>query len=129
MSNEVLNPAGHPVFKGDETHRQDSSGEIHEEHNGHHEHHKENFITKYVFSQDHKMIAKQFLITGMFWAFLGGMLSVIFRVQLGFPNQSFPILETLFGEWPRAHYQTGVLLHAGHDARYDPRVFRIDSRP
>ena len=27
--------------------------------------HHETFITKYVFSQDHKMIAKQFLITGM----------------------------------------------------------------
>ncbi|HUM45577.1 MAG TPA: cytochrome c oxidase subunit I, partial [Chitinophagales bacterium] len=74
-------------------------GEIHEEHNGHHEHHKETFITKYVFSQDHKMIAKQFLITGMFWALIGGLLSVIFRVQLGFPNQAFPILETIFGKW------------------------------
>lgn len=31
----------------------------------HHVHHKETFITKYVFSQDHKMICKQFLITGM----------------------------------------------------------------
>ena len=35
----------------------------------HHEedhHHKETFITKYIFSQDHKMIAKQYLITGLF---------------------------------------------------------------
>lgn len=99
MSNEVVNPDVHKVFTGDSTHHQDSMGEIHEEHNGHHEHHKENFITKYVFSQDHKTIAKQFLITGMFWALIGGMLSVIFRLQLGFPNQSFPILETLFGKW------------------------------
>ena len=35
------------------------------------EHHKETFITKYIFSQDHKMIAKQFLITGMFMAVIG----------------------------------------------------------
>ena len=36
---------------------------------GHDEHHHhETFITKYVFSQDHKMICKQFLITGMIWA-------------------------------------------------------------
>src|SRR4030095_14130519 len=69
----------------------------HDEHHVHH--HKENFITKYVFSQDHKTIGKQFLFTGIFWAFIGGMLSVIFRTQLGFPNQSFPILETLFGKW------------------------------
>ncbi|MBX7108379.1 MAG: cbb3-type cytochrome c oxidase subunit I [Chitinophagales bacterium] len=73
-------------------------GEIHEPH-GHHEHHKDSFITKYIFSQDHKMIAKQFLITGIFWALVGGMLSVVFRVQLGFPNQAFPILETIFGKW------------------------------
>ncbi len=41
----------------------------HDDH-GHHEHH-DTFLTKYVFSQDHKMIAKQFLITGMVWAVLG----------------------------------------------------------
>jgi cytochrome c oxidase subunit 1 len=66
--------------------------------NGHH-HHKESFITKYVFSQDHKMIAKQFLATGMIWAVIGGLFSVLFRVQLGYPDQSFPILETVFGHW------------------------------
>src|SRR6476469_1854025 len=71
---------------------------IHHDGNGHH-HHKQSFITKYIFSQDHKTIGKQFLFTGIFWAFVGGMLSVIFRLQLGFPNQSFPILETLFGKW------------------------------
>jgi hypothetical protein len=48
----------------------------HDEHHVHH--HKETFITKYVFSQDHKMIAKQFLITGIIWAFLGGLMSVLF---------------------------------------------------
>ena len=30
-----------------------------------HQHHKETFITKYIFSQDHKMIAKQYLILGV----------------------------------------------------------------
>jgi cytochrome c oxidase subunit I len=73
-------------------------------HNGHDPHHKQSFITKYVFSQDHKTIAKQFLITGMIWAFIGGMLSVLFRLQLGFPDQSFWILSALFGKWaPNGH--------------------------
>ena len=45
-----------------------------EEHD--HEHH-DNFITKYIFSQDHKTIAKQYLITGIFWAILGGGMSVM----------------------------------------------------
>ena len=35
--------------------------------NHHEHHHKETFITKYIFSQDHKMIAKQYLFTGVFF--------------------------------------------------------------
>ena len=62
-------------------------------------HHKETFLTKYVFSQDHKMIAKQFLITGMFMALLGMAMSALFRVQLANPGKAFPILETLLGKW------------------------------
>lgn len=69
---------------------------------GHHEHHHhETFITKYVFSQDHKMIAKQFLITGMIWAVIGGLFSVIFRLQLGYPDQTFPWLEDFLGHWAK----------------------------
>jgi cytochrome c oxidase subunit I len=71
----------------------------HVHHDTHHDHHhKETFITKYVFSQDHKMIAKQFLITGMVWAIIGGLFSVLFRLQLGYPDQSFPILEEILGK-------------------------------
>jgi cytochrome c oxidase subunit 1 len=64
--------------------------------NGEEVHHQK-FFTKYIFSQDHKIISKQFLITGMIWAIIGGLFSVLFRLQLGFPDQSFPILETIFG--------------------------------
>src|SRR5271170_2356386 len=67
---------------------------------GHTEHHhEETFLTKYIFSQDHKTIAKQFLITGMFWGIVGGLLSVLFRMQLGWPNETFPFLETFLGKW------------------------------
>jgi cytochrome c oxidase subunit 1 len=71
----------------------------HDEHQGHH--HRETFITKYVFSQDHKTIGKQFLITGIIWAVIGGLFSVLFRLQLGYPEQTFPILETFFGKWAK----------------------------
>src|SRR5688572_25530444 len=71
----------------------------HDEHHVHH--HKETFITKYIFSQDHKTIGKQFLITGIIWAIIGGLFSVLFRLQLGFPEQTFPILETFFGRWAK----------------------------
>jgi len=70
-------------------------------HDGDHGHHHQSFISKYVFSMDHKTIAKQFLITGIIWAIIGGLFSVLFRLQLGFPGQSFPILETFFGHWAK----------------------------
>ena len=76
--------------------------DVHAGHDAHHEHHHhETFISKYVFSQDHKMIAKQFLITGMIWAIIGGLFSVIFRLQLGYPEQSFPFLEDFLGHWAK----------------------------
>ena len=36
--------------------------------NNHHDehHHEESFVSKYIFSQDHKMIGKQFLMTAVF---------------------------------------------------------------
>lgn len=71
----------------------------HDEHGG--GHHKETFISKYIFSMDHKTIGKQFLITGIIWAIVGGLFSVLFRLQLGYPDQSFPILETFFGHWAK----------------------------
>jgi cytochrome c oxidase subunit 1 len=73
---------------------------LHTDHNGNgHHHHKETFITKYIFSQDHKTIAKQFLITGIIWAVIGALFSVLFRLQLGYPDATFPFLETFFGKW------------------------------
>ncbi|HEY0654770.1 MAG TPA: cbb3-type cytochrome c oxidase subunit I [Chryseosolibacter sp.] len=72
----------------------------HHDDHGHDEHHHEgNFWTTYVFSQDHKTIAKQFLITGIFWALFGGILSVIFRLQLGFPEANLGWLKPVLGQW------------------------------
>jgi len=62
------------------------------------DHHKETFITKYIFSIDHKMIAKQFLITGMLMGIVGMLMSVLFRLQLSNPGESFAVLEWFFGE-------------------------------
>ena len=91
MSNEITNVHGTVVTTHD----------VHHVNGDGHHHHKETFITKYVFSQDHKTIAKQFLITGMIWAIIGGLFSVLFRLQLGYPDQTFPILETFFGRYAR----------------------------
>ena len=45
------------------------------------------------------MIAKQYLVTGIFWALIGGFLSVLFRLQLGFPDLSLEFLRPLLGGW------------------------------
>src|ERR1700748_2664990 len=66
---------------------------------GHEHHHKATFLNTYVFSQDHKMIAKQFLITGIIMAFIAMTLSILFRIQLAYPDKSFPLLETLLGRF------------------------------
>lgn len=66
-----------------------------------HEHKEPHFVFKYIFSQDHKMISKQFLITGIIWAVIGGLFSVFFRLQLGFPDDTFPVMERFLGDWAK----------------------------
>ena len=78
----------------DHTHSQAETHGAHE----HHEHHQ-SFWTKYVFSQDHKMISKQFLVTAILMALLAMFMSVIFRLQLGWPDHKFPFLEKILGHW------------------------------
>ena len=86
--------------------------DAHHSHDGHEHHHHETFISKYVFSMDHKMIAKQFLITGMFWAVLGGLMSVLFRLQLGYPDSTFPWLEDILGKWAKGGHITPEAYYA-----------------
>ncbi|MBL7942411.1 MAG: cbb3-type cytochrome c oxidase subunit I, partial [Flavobacteriales bacterium] len=69
----------------------------HDEH-AHAHHHKESWISKYVFSQDHKMISKQFLVTAIFMGVIAVTLSVLFRLQLGWSGESFGILNALLGD-------------------------------
>src|SRR3954470_10459030 len=70
-----------------------------EHHEDGHGHHHDTFLTKYIFSQDHKMIAKQFLITGITMAFIAMSLSILFRIQLAYPDKTFPLLTTLLGHF------------------------------
>lgn len=68
---------------------------------GHHEdqhHHEEHFISKYIFSQDHKMIGKQFLMTAIFMGLVAMMLSILFRIQLAWPGESSDFLNFFLGE-------------------------------
>ncbi len=75
---------------------------------GHDDHHDDDhhgdkfasgFFSRYVFSMDHKTIAKQFLITGIIWAIIGAAMSIVFRLQLGFPEESMAWLRPILGKW------------------------------
>ncbi|SDR72078.1 cytochrome c oxidase subunit 1 [Gillisia sp. Hel1_33_143] len=68
-------------------------------HDDHGHHHKQTFITKYIFSTDHKMISKQYLITGLLMGVIGILMSILFRMQLAWPEQSFWIFKALLGKW------------------------------
>ena len=49
--------------------------------------HAESFLRKYVFSTDHKVVAKQYLATGILMALIGGLLAYVMRSNLSAPGQ------------------------------------------
>ena len=74
--------------------------EAHAHHDAHgHHNHEEGFISKYIFSQDHKMIGKQFLMTAVFMGLIAMMLSILFRIQLAWPGEQSDFLSFFLGEW------------------------------
>ncbi len=79
---------------------------FHEHHHG--DKYQTNFIFHYIFSMDHKIIARQFLITGMIWAIIGAAMSVVFRMQLGFPEESLTWIKPFLGKWIVVDPTTGI---------------------
>ncbi len=61
-------------------------------------HDPDTFLTKYVWSQDHKVIAIQYGGIAIFVGLIALVLSLLMRLQLGFPN-SFEIIN------PESYYQ------------------------
>ncbi|WP_082219245.1 cytochrome c oxidase subunit I [Massilia sp. NR 4-1] len=71
------------------------------EHGGHdaaHGHGPQSFWTRYVWSQDHKVIAIQYTLTAIFVGLIGLILSDLMRLQLGFPGK-FSFID------PASYYQ------------------------
>ena len=56
----------------------------------------EPFLRRYVFSRDHKMIAKQFLWLGLIYLLIGGALALVMRWQLGWPGTRVPLVGAIF---------------------------------
>src|SRR6267143_1640968 len=64
--------------------------------------HELGFISKYVFSTDHKVIGIQFLISSLIFLLLGGFLALGVRTQIGWPDMAFPKLNMMsyWFMWP-----------------------------
>jgi cytochrome c oxidase subunit 1 len=76
-------------------------------HDAHAHHAEQSFFQKYVFSTDHKMIAMQYLFTGMAMAVVGGFFSYVFRMQMAYPGADVPF----WGIVTPAAYNTLVTNH------------------
>jgi cytochrome c oxidase subunit 1 len=66
-----------------------------EEEDGHG--HQQSFISKYVFSQDHKWIGIQYGFTALCFLLFGFFLMLMMRLQLGWPGEGFKIIHLFFG--------------------------------
>src|SRR6266436_3378141 len=66
-------------------------------------HEPKSFLTKYIWSQDHKIIAIQYMITAIAIGLVALVLSVLMRLQLGFPH-TFALIA------PQNYYQF-ITLH------------------
>jgi cytochrome c oxidase subunit 1 len=63
------------------------------------------FIWRYVFSKDHKVIAIQYYVTAMLMALIAGLLAMLIRVQLAWPEKDWTILQRIVP----GGYESGVL--------------------
>ena len=61
-------------------------------------HEPKGFIRRYIFSTDHKVIGIQYFLTGMAVAVIAGLLAMLIRLQLAWPDAKWPLLEKLFPE-------------------------------
>jgi cytochrome c oxidase subunit 1 len=58
----------------------------------HETNHHQGFVRTYLFSTDHKMIGKQFLLLGLLMLLLGGGLALMVRWQLAYPERPLPLV-------------------------------------
>src|SRR5262245_41230290 len=54
--------------------------------------HEVGFVRKYIFSTDHKMIGKQFLALGLIGLMMGGILALLVRWELAWPESPVPLM-------------------------------------
>ena len=72
----------------------------------HVEAHELSFLRKYIFSTDHKIIGIQFLLMSFVFLLFGGLMAMMMRWQLGFPDRPLPAGQLL----PETMAPGGILL-------------------
>ncbi|MBD3674771.1 MAG: cbb3-type cytochrome c oxidase subunit I [Planctomycetaceae bacterium] len=73
--------------------------------------HEQGFVSKYIFSTDHKVIGIQFLVTTLLMLMVGGALALGVRWQLAFPWESMPIV--------------GPMLFSGDGGQISPEFYTM----
>jgi cytochrome c oxidase subunit 1 len=83
-------------------------------HAAHAEHHELGFIRTYIFSTDHKMIARQFLFMALFMMSIGGLMAMLLRWELAFPESPVPMLKWV----PEPFMYEGVIPPNSYNAMF-----------
>jgi len=87
-------------------------------HAAHDAHEEVSFLRHYVFSTDHKMIGRQFLFLGLFMMIIGGLLALMVRWELAWPEEVVPFTQWIpepymsEGHMNPAFYNTLFTMHA-----------------
>jgi len=76
----------------------------HDEH-----HHDLPWFRKYVFSTDHKVIAKQFLASSLFFLFVGGAFALFIRWQIAYPGQPIPVIGSIMPDTWVTEVGSGII--------------------
>src|SRR4051812_40696873 len=74
-------------------------GDLHHADHAHeHEHPKQSFIYKYIFSTDHKVIGIQYGLTAMTFLLFGFFLMMVMRWSIAFPGKPLPLIGAILGD-------------------------------
>jgi cytochrome c oxidase subunit I len=79
----------------------------HADHGAHAAHAPQSFFHKYLWSTDHKMIAFQYMFTGLAMGMIGAFAAYVFRMQQAFPSQNIP----LYGVVSPGEYNAMITSH------------------
>ena len=84
----------------------------------HEEHHELGFIRTYIFSTDHKMIGRQFLLSAIVMLIFGGLMAMMMRWELAWPETPVP-----FTSWISEPFMYAEPEHGLYGAYMDPAFY------